>query len=171
MPFFLAILPLYTFKSTQNSDHPTETPIRPGLFKPQNPHQREEPHHTNKKNSPSSSSHHPRETIINSCFILPGNVNPLRRAAVSSTEEERLCLKRVSMDIQTGHVSRRSSLHADVSVDWKGKPCRSTKHGGMRAAIFVLGLSFSVMNLICLQQYPLYILVLDSKVIVGIYKT
>ncbi|KAK8568818.1 hypothetical protein V6N13_106701 [Hibiscus sabdariffa] len=28
----------------------------------------------------------------------------------------------------------------DVSVDWKGRPCRANKHGGMTAAVFVLGL-------------------------------
>lgn len=29
----------------------------------------------------------------------------------------------------------------DMSVDWRGRPCKPTKHGGMRAAVFVLGLS------------------------------
>ncbi|MFQ6627580.1 hypothetical protein Gotur_004894 [Gossypium turneri] len=28
----------------------------------------------------------------------------------------------------------------EVSVDWRGKPCKANKHGGMSAAIFVLGL-------------------------------
>ncbi|TYJ24372.1 hypothetical protein E1A91_A08G255600v1 [Gossypium mustelinum] len=28
----------------------------------------------------------------------------------------------------------------EVSVDWRGKPCKPNKHGGMSAAIFVLGL-------------------------------
>ncbi|XP_066314004.1 uncharacterized protein [Miscanthus floridulus] len=26
-----------------------------------------------------------------------------------------------------------------VSVDWRGPPCRSQRHGGTRAAVFVLG--------------------------------
>lgn len=29
----------------------------------------------------------------------------------------------------------------DMSVDWRGRPCKPTNHGGMRAAVFVLGLS------------------------------
>jgi len=28
---------------------------------------------------------------------------------------------------------------AAVSVDWRGRPCRPRRHGGMRAAVFVLG--------------------------------
>ncbi|KAM1381491.1 hypothetical protein PS2_033646 [Malus domestica] len=28
----------------------------------------------------------------------------------------------------------------DMSVDWRGRPCKPTNHGGMRAAVFVLGL-------------------------------
>lgn len=42
------------------------------------------------------------------------------------------------MDIQ----SSREDSEAN-SVDWRGKPCMPNKHGGMRAAFFVLGLSFS----------------------------
>ncbi|OVA19130.1 Proton-dependent oligopeptide transporter family [Macleaya cordata] len=33
-----------------------------------------------------------------------------------------------------------SSSVEDVSVDWRGRPCKPNKHGGMRAAPFVLGL-------------------------------
>lgn len=32
----------------------------------------------------------------------------------------------------------------EVSVDWRGKPCKANKHGGMSAAIFVLGLYLSL---------------------------
>ncbi|KAK9110859.1 hypothetical protein Sjap_018919 [Stephania japonica] len=36
--------------------------------------------------------------------------------------------------------------HEDLSVDWRGRPCKPNKHGGMRAAVFVLGLmSFEIM--------------------------
>jgi hypothetical protein len=28
---------------------------------------------------------------------------------------------------------------AAVPVDWRGRPCRPRRHGGMRAAVFVLG--------------------------------
>jgi hypothetical protein len=28
---------------------------------------------------------------------------------------------------------------AAVAVDWRGRPCRPQRHGGMRAAVFVLG--------------------------------
>jgi|UniRef100_A0A0D3HJX5 hypothetical protein len=29
---------------------------------------------------------------------------------------------------------------SEVSVDWRGRPCGSRKHGGMKAAVFVLGI-------------------------------
>lgn len=29
----------------------------------------------------------------------------------------------------------------DLGVDWRGRPCKPHKHGGMKAAIFVLGLT------------------------------
>lgn len=32
----------------------------------------------------------------------------------------------------------------DISVDWRGRPSKSTKHGAMKAAVFVLGLSLSL---------------------------
>lgn len=32
----------------------------------------------------------------------------------------------------------------EMSVDWRGKPCKSNNHGGMKAAVFVLGLSLSL---------------------------
>ncbi|XP_020111820.1 protein NRT1/ PTR FAMILY 4.4-like [Ananas comosus] len=39
-----------------------------------------------------------------------------------------------------------SNLLAEVSVDWRGRPCKPNKHGGMRAAIFVLGIqAFEIM--------------------------
>ena len=31
----------------------------------------------------------------------------------------------------------------DVSVDWRGRPSNPTSHGGMRAAVFVLGISLT----------------------------
>ncbi|XP_072969618.1 protein NRT1/ PTR FAMILY 4.3-like [Typha angustifolia] len=38
------------------------------------------------------------------------------------------------------------SMFAEASVDWRGKPCKPNKHGGMRAAIFVLGIQgFEIM--------------------------
>ncbi|GMI69555.1 NRT1/ PTR family 4.4 [Hibiscus trionum] len=33
-----------------------------------------------------------------------------------------------------------SGFMEEVSVDCKGRPCRANKHGGMTAAVFVLGL-------------------------------
>ncbi|XP_022973463.1 protein NRT1/ PTR FAMILY 4.4-like [Cucurbita maxima] len=33
-----------------------------------------------------------------------------------------------------------TSMSEDTSVDWRGRPCTSNKHGGMTAAAFVLGL-------------------------------
>lgn len=31
----------------------------------------------------------------------------------------------------------------DICVDWRGRPCKPNRHGGMSAALFVLGLSLS----------------------------
>ncbi|KAI5356424.1 hypothetical protein L3X38_009319 [Prunus dulcis] len=50
----------------------------------------------------------------------------------------------------------------DITLDWRGRPSNPTKHGGMRAAAFVLGLqSFEIMgiaavgnNLITYEQAP-----------------
>ncbi|KAK2978925.1 hypothetical protein RJ640_000390 [Escallonia rubra] len=36
--------------------------------------------------------------------------------------------------------SSRESMTDQTSVDWKGRPCKPNKHGGMPAALFVLGL-------------------------------
>jgi hypothetical protein len=32
-----------------------------------------------------------------------------------------------------------ASMDAEVCVNWRGKPCETAKHGGMKAAVFVLG--------------------------------
>lgn len=43
--------------------------------------------------------------------------------------------------------SRRDSMaraEEEISVDWRGRPCKPNKHGGMSAAIFILGLSLSL---------------------------
>ncbi|VAI02909.1 unnamed protein product [Triticum turgidum subsp. durum] len=35
---------------------------------------------------------------------------------------------------------------SEVSVDWRGRPCRPQRHGGMKAAVFVLGIqAFEIM--------------------------
>ena len=36
------------------------------------------------------------------------------------------------------------TMSVKTSVDWRGRPCKANKHGGMTAAIFVLGLSLSL---------------------------
>ncbi|KAM0886214.1 hypothetical protein ACQ4PT_029819 [Festuca glaucescens] len=39
-----------------------------------------------------------------------------------------------------------SSAAQEVSVDWRGRPCAPGRHGGMRAAVFVLGIqAFEIM--------------------------
>ncbi|XP_010910278.1 protein NRT1/ PTR FAMILY 4.4 [Elaeis guineensis] len=43
------------------------------------------------------------------------------------------------MDIQTKNM-KEESLLAEVSLDWRGRTCKPNKHGGMKAAAFVLGL-------------------------------
>lgn len=45
---------------------------------------------------------------------------------------------------KTRELKRDSMLSLDVdetAVDWRGRPCKANKHGGMTAAVFVLGLS------------------------------
>ncbi|CAL9112838.1 unnamed protein product [Musa acuminata var. zebrina] len=44
------------------------------------------------------------------------------------------------MDAQARHSVGEESMHAVVFLDWKGRSCMPTKHGGMRAAAFLLGL-------------------------------
>lgn len=36
--------------------------------------------------------------------------------------------------------SQGSESDLDMSVDWRGKPCKPNKHGGMTAAVYILGL-------------------------------
>ncbi|RLM65666.1 protein NRT1/ PTR FAMILY 4.3-like [Panicum miliaceum] len=43
-------------------------------------------------------------------------------------------------------VESRAAEAAVVAVDWRGRPCRPHRHGGMRAAVFVLGIqAFEIM--------------------------
>ncbi|XP_062182612.1 protein NRT1/ PTR FAMILY 4.4-like [Phragmites australis] len=47
------------------------------------------------------------------------------------------------MDIESRQGSKGDSMAAsaaEVSVDWRGRPCDPRKHGGMKAAVFVLGI-------------------------------
>ncbi|XP_025828026.1 uncharacterized protein LOC112903036 isoform X2 [Panicum hallii] len=47
------------------------------------------------------------------------------------------------MDIESRKGSKGDSMAAaasEVSVDWRGRPCDHRKHGGMKAAVFVLGI-------------------------------
>lgn len=49
------------------------------------------------------------------------------------------------MDIEMGHELKIKSafLSHKTAVDWRGRSCKPNKHGGLRAAVFVLGLSLS----------------------------
>ncbi|KAJ3696741.1 hypothetical protein LUZ61_000446 [Rhynchospora tenuis] len=39
-----------------------------------------------------------------------------------------------------------ASMDGEVCINWRGKPCNSSKHGGMKAAVFVLGIqAFEIM--------------------------
>ena len=42
------------------------------------------------------------------------------------------------------HKGESMAMSVETSVDWRGRPCKSNKHGGMTAAVFVLGLSLSL---------------------------
>lgn len=39
-----------------------------------------------------------------------------------------------------------SVLMEETSVDWRGRPCKPNKHGGMTAAVFVLGLLLDLLS-------------------------
>jgi hypothetical protein len=46
------------------------------------------------------------------------------------------------MDVESKQGSKGDAMAAAaaaVSVDWRGRPCDPLKHGGMKAAVFVLG--------------------------------
>ncbi|XP_068652876.1 protein NRT1/ PTR FAMILY 4.3-like [Aristolochia californica] len=50
------------------------------------------------------------------------------------------------MDVQTRQNFKGEPISNEVSIDWRGRPCKSNKHGGMRAAVFALGFqSFEIM--------------------------
>lgn len=46
-----------------------------------------------------------------------------------------------------GDPNNLSESFEEISVDWRGRPCKLNKHGGMASAIFVLGLSLSSLYL------------------------
>lgn len=55
------------------------------------------------------------------------------------------------MKLRGDSMSEAEAVVEDMSVDWRGRPCKPTKHGGMRAAVFVLGLSLlSLLSHVCL---------------------
>ncbi|XP_008795325.2 protein NRT1/ PTR FAMILY 4.3-like [Phoenix dactylifera] len=50
------------------------------------------------------------------------------------------------MDVEAEQNFQGESVLAEFSVDWRGKSCKPNKHGGMRAAAFVLGIqAFEIM--------------------------
>jgi hypothetical protein len=62
------------------------------------------------------------------------------------------------MDIESRQGSKGDSMAAeaaavsDVSVDWRGRPSDPRKHGGMKAAVFVLGWYMPVSLFVCLHK-------------------
>lgn len=45
----------------------------------------------------------------------------------------------------------------EITIDWRGRPSRPNKHGGMRAAVFVLGTLLSLsLSLRC--SFPVFLL-------------
>ena len=57
------------------------------------------------------------------------------------------------MDVESRQGSKGDALAAAaaVSVDWRGRTCDPVKHGGMKAAVFVLG-SFLLMHPLLVQR-------------------
>lgn len=50
-------------------------------------------------------------------------------------------VEKTKMNFRGDTISTSAVDQDDMSVDWKGRPCKLNKHGGMTAAVFVLGLS------------------------------
>lgn len=46
------------------------------------------------------------------------------------------------LDVERSKTESKAMVD-ETSVDWRGRPCKPNKHGGMSAAIFVLGLLLS----------------------------
>lgn len=96
------------------------------------------------------------EAISSSPLSLINNINiliklvRLYQACVGGPLD--LC----DMDAQTRHGGSEEPMRADVFLDWKGRACKASKHGGMRAAVFLLGVpSFTCfqrkdMNFVCI---------------------
>lgn len=58
------------------------------------------------------------------------------------------------MDVESRQGSKGDAMAAAaaaVSVDWRGRTCDPVKHGGMKAAVFVLG-SFLLMHPLLVQR-------------------
>ncbi|KAL5982819.1 hypothetical protein ACLOJK_016896 [Asimina triloba] len=50
------------------------------------------------------------------------------------------------MDVEARQDGKGESIPIDASVDWRGRPCKPNSHGGMKAAVFVLGIqAFEIM--------------------------
>lgn len=43
-----------------------------------------------------------------------------------------------------GDSNNMSENFDEICVDWRGRPCKNHKHGGMASAVFVLGLLISL---------------------------
>lgn len=51
------------------------------------------------------------------------------------------------LDVEKNNMTE--AMVDETSVDWRGRPSKTNKHGGMSAAIFVLGLSLSLSIFLC----------------------
>ncbi|KAF5479347.1 hypothetical protein F2P56_000179 [Juglans regia] len=49
-------------------------------------------------------------------------------------------VEKTKMNLKGDHSMPASMVDQETSVDWRGRPCKPNKHGGMTSAIFVLGL-------------------------------
>lgn len=56
------------------------------------------------------------------------------------------------------YMPNESVLVEETSVDWRGRPCKPNKHGGMTAAVFVLGLLLDLRSffLFCVCVFKYY---------------
>lgn len=68
------------------------------------------------------------------CRVLKESNQP---AALPSFEGNR------DMDVERSHGIQLEHVlpSHETSVDWRGRSCKANKHGGLRAALFVLGFS------------------------------
>jgi hypothetical protein len=62
--------------------------------------------------------------------------------------------------------SNSMAAASEVFVDWRGGPCKAQKHGGMKAAVFVLGVHPSMLLSLSFLTHRVHVSCLMCSVLV-----